>query len=88
LRGPKEATPVNKSKIVEEHGHIQTVFAERSFGFIKNDVTGEVLHFFLDAVGDGNLLAELEDGISGQKVNFVVTPGPKHGGANPDISHS
>ena len=81
LRGPRETTAVSKSKIVEEYGQILSVFAERSFGFIKNDVTAEVLHFFLGSTADGALLNELEDGIVGQKVAFVVTPGPKQIGA-------
>ena len=59
---------------IDEFGRITFANAEKKFGFLTNEVTGETLFFLFRYVSDHALLDDIESGTVGHKVHFVVKP--------------
>jgi len=59
---------------IDEFGRITSVNPDKRFGFLTNEVTGETFFFAFGHVTDTQLLNDVESGVVGHKVYFVVQP--------------
>jgi tetratricopeptide (TPR) repeat protein len=59
---------------IDEFGRVTASYPEKAFGFLTNEVTGETLFFAFGHVTDPELLVDVEAGLVGEKVYFVVQP--------------
>ncbi len=64
--------PIQNS--IEEFGRITSVYPDRNFGFLANEVTGQTLYFNFMHVTDPSLLEDFDSGLVGHKVHFIVLP--------------
>src|SRR5262249_3002282 len=71
------STPPHALPAIEEFGRITSVYPDRNFGFLTNQVTGETLYFNFIHVTDSALLDDFDSGLVGHKVHFVSVSGMK-----------